>query len=180
MNEPSIASTWRALRCDWVSNRRNPKARLVLAGFRVSAFFARRHETNRLVWFLGLPVMMTYRIVVEWLLGIELPAKTVVGPGLRLYHGQSLVVYDGSWLGSGVVLRHCTTIGVAREGLTEGPVIGDRVDIGSNCVIIGGVHIGDDAIIGAGSVVVNDVPSRAVVVGNPGRVVRIRDTAECV
>lgn len=180
MSEPSMASTWRAVRCDWAANSRNPKARLVLLGFRASSLFARRRETNRLAWFIGLPIMVTYRVMVEWLMGIELPAKTVVGPGLRLYHGQSLVVYDGSRLGSGVVLRHCTTIGVAREGLTEGPVIGDRVDIGSNSVIVGGVHIGDDAVIGAGCVVVTDVPSRAVVVGNPGRVVRVRDAAECV
>jgi putative colanic acid biosynthesis acetyltransferase WcaB len=52
------------------------------------------------------------------------------------------------------------------------PIIGDRVDIGANSVILGPIRIGSDAVIGAGSVVVKDVPAGATVVGNPARVIR--------
>ena len=56
---------------------------------------------------------------------------------------------------------------------SKGPVcIGDRVWIGSKVCILPGVRIGDDAIIGAGSVVTRDVPARAVVAGTPARVLR--------
>lgn len=54
--------------------------------------------------------------------------------------------------------------------------IGNRVWIGGRAVILPGVTIGDDAVIGAGSVVTKDVPRRAVVAGNPGRVVRDAQT----
>jgi acetyltransferase-like isoleucine patch superfamily enzyme len=50
--------------------------------------------------------------------------------------------------------------------------IGDRVWIGNRVIVLPGVTIGDDAVVGAGSVVTSDVPSRSVVVGNPARVIR--------
>lgn len=56
--------------------------------------------------------------------------------------------------------------------------IGERVWIGANCTIIGGVHIGDHAVIGAGAVVTNDIPSRCVAVGVPARVIRSFDASE--
>jgi putative colanic acid biosynthesis acetyltransferase WcaB len=53
------------------------------------------------------------------------------------------------------------------------PVIMNNVDVGSNAVIIGDIVIGDGAIIGAGAVVTKSVPARAVVAGNPARIIRI-------
>jgi UDP-2-acetamido-3-amino-2,3-dideoxy-glucuronate N-acetyltransferase len=50
--------------------------------------------------------------------------------------------------------------------------------VGANSVILPGVTIGEDALVGAGSVVTNDVPSRAVVAGNPARIIRFRDKNE--
>lgn len=51
-------------------------------------------------------------------------------------------------------------------------VVGDRVSIGTSATILGGIHIGDGAMIGAGSVVTKNVPPRAVVAGNPARIIR--------
>ena len=50
--------------------------------------------------------------------------------------------------------------------------IGDRVSIGTSATILGGIKIGEGALIGAGSVVTKDIPPKAVVVGNPGRIIR--------
>lgn len=52
--------------------------------------------------------------------------------------------------------------------------IGNDVWIGSNAIILGGIHIGNGAVIGAGSVVTKDIPSYAIVVGNPARIVKFR------
>jgi acetyltransferase-like isoleucine patch superfamily enzyme len=56
--------------------------------------------------------------------------------------------------------------------LIRNVVIGEHVWIGSNCVILPGVHIGEHSVVGAGSVVTKDIPSFSVAVGNPARVVR--------
>jgi len=53
-------------------------------------------------------------------------------------------------------------------------VIGDRVWVGANVTILKGVTIGDDAVIGAGSVVTKDIPSRAIAVGSPAKVLRMK------
>jgi putative colanic acid biosynthesis acetyltransferase WcaB len=163
---------------DWVLNRGNPKIRLVLLFYRFAHQLASQKKRCRLIWVASIPILVLYRIVVEWILCIELPAKTIIGPGLQVHHGQSLVVNGQTVIGRNCVLRHCTTIGnvILPDG-QEGPspVINDNVEIGANVVIIGGINIGNDAIIGAGSIVTKDVPPYAIVVGNPGRVIRFKN-----
>jgi putative colanic acid biosynthesis acetyltransferase WcaB len=121
--------------------------------------------------------MIFYRVLVEWFLCIELPAKTDIGPGLTLDHGQALVVNDHTQIGADCALRHCTTIGckvLSGGGQGSSPILGDRVDVGSNSVILGDISIGNDVVIGAGAVVIRDVPDRAVVAGNPAKILYYR------
>ena len=61
-----------------------------------------------------------------------------------------------------------------RQALNDVPTLGDNVDLGCNSVIIGGIHVGNGAIIGAGSVVLHDVPAGAVVAGNPAKIVKTK------
>ena len=159
---------------DWSVNKRNPKARFVLVMFRLAQIVRRSPKP---ILFFGIPYLVTYRIFVEWVLGIELPWNLRLGTNAQLHHGVGLVVNDHVLIGSNVLLRHSTTIGVKQTsafGSMDVPVIGDYVDIGSNVVIIGSIYVGDYAQIGAGSVVVKDVPRGGVVVGNPARLLRIR------
>lgn len=158
--------------CDWSANRGNPKGQLVLVFFRLAQWCRNLPEPW---WLLTIPVLVTYRLGVEWGMGIELRFKTKVGPGLRLFHGQGLVVHEGTVFGSGCTLRQNTTIG--NKSLPDGtpsvcPAIGDNVDIGANSVVIGPITVGSSSVIGAGSVVVKDVPADAIVAGNPARVLR--------
>lgn len=154
---------------DWKNNPRNIKGRLIMIGYRFSNLASR----NRLLFVILIPQLVIYRVVVEWLLGVELPYKTTIKGGLTLYHGQALVINDGTVIGSNCTLRHSTTIGTKQfqDGTySKCPVIGDNVDIGSNVCIIGDITIGDNVKIGAGSVLVKDVPAGCTVVGNPARI----------
>ena len=158
--------------CDWAKNRGNIKGRLVMFLFRLAAWC---RQLPAPLWYFTLPYLVWYELVVVWSLGIELRYWTKIGPGLALYHGVALVVHEGATIGANCTLRQSTTIGAKQ--LADGsqsvcPVLGDGVDVGANVVIIGPVKIGDFAVIGAGSVVVKDVPARAVVAGNPARLIR--------
>ncbi|MDR3572100.1 MAG: DapH/DapD/GlmU-related protein [Candidatus Pacebacteria bacterium] len=109
--------------------------------------------------------------------GIDLSSGLLAGHGLLLVHGWGIVVNKNALIGSNVTLFNGVVIGrkdtilpTGRE--TEYPVIGNDVWIGPHAIIIGAVRIGDGAIIGAGSIVTKDVPSRCVVVGNPARVIK--------
>lgn len=169
----NLSKAMQLIRCDVAANPSNPKAQIVLTAFRLTHLFATAKTSNKALWIAGIPIMIVYRIVVEWLLCVELPAKTQVGSGLRLYHGLALVVNDHAQIGCDCTLRHVTTIGCKMLPSGEqgpAPVLGDRVDVGSNVVILGGIRIGNDVVIGAGSVVVHDVPDNVTIVGNPARV----------
>ena len=162
---------------DWQINKDTSfKSRLTLLMFR----FAQSLKTlpSIFIWIFIL-YRFFYQIVVEWVLGIELPWDTQAGPNLKLQHGQGLVVNHETIIGGNCILRNSTTIGNKRlqdGSYSASPKIGDNVDIGANVVIIGSITVGNNSVIGAGSVVIKDVPKGAVVVGNPARVIRIANT----
>lgn len=169
---------WNRIFQDWSANPANPRMRIVLASFRLAQMVNELPKPLRIA---GIPYLVLYRIVVEWILGIELHWKLRVGPGLRLFHGHALVINPEAVIGANCLLRHCTTIGRKEAGASSPggvPVLGDGVDVGPHVVILGPIRVGDGAIIGAGSVVLKDVPAKAVVAGNPARVIRERHEVE--
>jgi serine O-acetyltransferase len=115
------------------------------------------------------PLLVLQRLV-EALTGIELPAQTHVGPGLRIWHGGNVVINPRTRIGSQCLLRHGVTIGNLVP-LGPCPVIGDRVEFGAYAQVLGGITVGDDARIGAMSVVLQDVPPGATAVGVPARII---------
>lgn len=72
---------------------------------------------------------------------------------------------------AGINLRIGPGVVIGRNG-NEFPIIGDNVYIASNATVIGNIRIGDNVIVGAGSVVTKDIPNGAVVVGNPAHRIR--------
>lgn len=99
-----------------------------------------------------------------------------VEPGGILFHHAFSVFINAAYVGRGTSFRNNTTVGNKLvKGVNKRPYIEDNVTVGVNSVIIGDIRIGHHAIIGAGSVVVKDVPAYAVVAGNPARVLYINE-----
>ena len=83
------------------------------------------------------------------------------------------VLEEGCWIGPNVVLTNAKyPVSPGVKDQLVGPVIRKGAKIGANTTILPGVVIGENALVGAGSVVAKDVPPGAVVVGNPARVIR--------
>lgn len=102
-----------------------------------------------------------------------LDINTKIGAGLKLAHPYSTILNAES-IGEYVYVNHLVTVGEING---KKPVIGNFVELHANATVIGGVKIGEHAVIGAGAVVVKDVPAGAVAVGNPARI--ILKTAQC-
>ena len=128
------------------------------------SLYRRAHNGGRL-W------NLLYSIYSGYILGCDIPASTQIGDGFEIFHSaHASVVSPETIIGTNVSLRQNTTIGAKGfEGANDSPVIEDDVTIGPNVCIIGAITIGKGATIGAGAVVVKDVPPGSIVVGNPAR-----------
>ena len=127
------------------------------------------------------PLVVTAQKLVEIVTGISIPAQCEIGDGLYIGHYGSIILAPEARIGHNVSLAQNVTIGVAGGGDDRGaPTIGNRVFIGAHSVIVGRITVGDDAVICAGSVVMRPVPARAVVMGNPARVVSYEGSFEYV
>jgi serine O-acetyltransferase len=114
-----------------------------------------------------------YKILFAWeraASGAEIPCETRIGRRLRIDHSYGIVISGDAWLGDDVVLRNGVTIGLRNTGTRGSPVIGHRVDIGAGAKILGTIHVGDGAFIGANSVVLTDVPANSIAFGVPARI----------
>ncbi|MBI3637541.1 MAG: serine O-acetyltransferase [Candidatus Rokubacteria bacterium] len=103
--------------------------------------------------------------------GIEIHPAARLGPGLFIDHGMGVVIGETSEVGANVTLYQGVSLaGTSLKKEKRHPTLGDNVVVGAGAKIIGGFKIGDGSRIGAGSVVVREVPPNSVVVGVPGRV----------
>jgi acetyltransferase-like isoleucine patch superfamily enzyme len=83
------------------------------------------------------------------------------------------VLEEGCWIGPNVVLTNAKyPLSPGVKDSLAGPIVRKGARIGANATLLPGVVIGENALVGAGAVVVSDVPPGAVVVGNPARVIR--------
>ena len=95
----------------------------------------------------------------------------ISGGALFFEHSLGTII-RAKKVGYGCIFRQNTTIGTkATTKPLDAPIINEHVDFGANVVCIGNITIGAHAVIGAGTVVVKDVPDYAIVVGNPARII---------
>ena len=106
--------------------------------------------------------------------GIEIHPGAHIGEDFFIDHGSGVVIGETTEIGDCVTLYQGVTLG--GTGFQRGkrhPTVGDNVTIGSGAKLLGPISVGHGARVGANTVVVEDVPARSTVVGNPGHPVRV-------
>ncbi len=106
--------------------------------------------------------------------GIEIHPAAEIGSGFFIDHGMGVVIGETAEIGDDVTLYQGVTLG--GTGFATGkrhPTVEDNVTIGSGAKLLGPITVGHGSKIGAGSVVIHDVPPNSTVVGNPGHPVRV-------
>lgn len=119
--------------------------------------------------------------------GFQIPWQTNIGPGLYIAHYGSIVVNPNSTIGTNCNITVGALLGLNHKTDEQGrsmgfeyPTIGDRVSIGNSAKIIGGVHIGNGAVIGVNTVVTKDLPDNAIAVGIPARIISDKGSSALV
>ena len=108
----------------------------------------------------------------RWLTGIEIHPAAKIGRRFFIDHGAGVVIGETSEIGDNVFLYQGVTLGgLSMIKGKRHPTIRDNVVIGAGAHVLGPVTVGKNAKVGAGSVVVQDVPEYCTVIGVPGRVV---------
>lgn len=110
--------------------------------------------------------------ICRFLTGIEIHPGATIGDGLFIDHGTGIVIGETAEIGKNVTLYQGVTLGgTGKEKGKRHPTIGNNVVVATGAKVLGSFKVGDHAKIGAGSVVLKEVPPYATVVGIPGRVV---------
>ncbi len=119
--------------------------------------------------------------VARFLTGIEIHPGATIGRRFFIDHGMGVVIGETAEIGAGVMLYQGVTLGGTSTHRTKRhPTLRDNVVVGAGARVIGAVEIGENARIGAGSVVVTNVPANATVVGVPGHIVAFHDDSNGV
>jgi serine acetyltransferase len=150
---------------DWILNRSRPHIQLWILLLRLAQLTRKSRVCRRSG--LAAVVAVCYRTYSLFGCSIDVPIRTSIGSGIRIHHGMGLVIHADAVIGELVTLRQGVTVGAVSG--SGAPILEKGVDVGAGAMILGAITIGAGARIGAGAVVMRDVPSGRVVVGNPGR-----------
>lgn len=110
--------------------------------------------------------LMHYRLSRKY--GIQISPKCKIGYGLYIGHGVGIIINQGTTIGNNCNISQFLSIGTNHN---TPAVIGDNVYIGPHVSIVEDVHIGRNVTIGAGSVVIKDIPDDSTAVGVPAKVI---------
>ena len=120
------------------------------------------------------PLAITY--AARFFTGIEIHPGATIGPRFFIDHGMGVVIGETAEIGADVMLYQGVTLGgTSTRRVKRHPTLRDGVVVGAGAKVIGAVTIGENARVGAGSVVVTNVPANATIVGVPGHIVAFRD-----
>jgi serine O-acetyltransferase len=108
----------------------------------------------------------------RFLTGIEIHPGAKIGKGVFIDHGMGVVIGETVIVGDYALIYQGVTLGgTGKDTGKRHPTLGENVVVGAGAKVLGNIQIGDQVRIGAGSVVLKDIPSNCTVVGVPGRIV---------
>ena len=134
------------------------------------------HRFSHWLYVAGIPLIpRVISQISRFFTGIEIHPGATIGRRFFIDHGMGVVIGETTEIGDDVLIYQNVTLGgTGKEKGKRHPTIGSNVVIGTGAKVLGGIAVGDNVKIGAGSVVVKPVPDNSTVVGIPGRVVRMR------
>jgi len=104
--------------------------------------------------------------------GIQIPEQTSIGTGFRIVHFGNIVIHPEARIGENFNISQGVTIGNSAGKGMGVPSIGNNVVIAPNAVVVGNISIGNDVMIAPNAFVNFDVPDGALVLGNPGKIIK--------
>jgi serine O-acetyltransferase len=126
-------------------------------------------------WLHGLRLPLIARLtshLARFLTGIEIHPGASIGQGVFIDHGMGVVIGETAIIGDYALIYQGVTLGgTGKECGKRHPTLGENVVVGAGAKVLGNIQVGNNARIGAGSVVLRDVPADCTVVGIPGRIV---------
>ena len=133
------------------------------------------HRFSHWLYVAGIPLIpRVISQISRFFTGIEIHPGATIGRRFFIDHGMGVVIGETTEIGDDVLIYQNVTLGgTGKEKGKRHPTIGSNVVIGTGAKVLGGIAVGDNVKIGAGSVVVKPVPDHSTVVGIPGRVVRM-------
>jgi serine O-acetyltransferase len=169
-------SQWRAWRADLARFKKHGYSGWGSEGFWALTVYRMqrglRGRRPRAVWLVPRALLAALKKALTVITHINLDQGASIGPGLLIPHVGPIQVFPWATVGADCAIHQVTTIGAGA--MPGGPVIGDHVYLGAHVCVLGPVRVGDRAKIGAGAVVVSDIPAGASAVGVPARVVASR------
>ncbi len=134
------------------------------------------HRFSHWLYVAGIPLIpRVISQISRFFTGIEIHPGATIGRRFFIDHGMGVVIGETTEIGDDVLIYQNVTLGgTGKEKGKRHPTIGSNVVIGTGAKVLGGIVVGHNVKIGAGSVVVKPVPDNSTVVGIPGRVVRMR------
>lgn len=159
--------------------QRDPAARnwleIVLCYSGVHAIAA--HRINHALWNCHLKTFARFiSTLVRWFTGIEIHPGAKIGRRFFIDHGMGIVIGETTVIGDDVTLYQGVVLGgTSWSKGKRHPTLDDNVVVGAHAVVLGPITIGQRSKIGAGSVVIHNVPAHSSVVGIPGKVVHRSD-----
>lgn len=136
----------------------------ILKEYKLLYMFCWRKITN------NSKLTLIYKVILKHLrkhYHIEIPYSVKLGKGFFMDHAYNITINSKAVLGNNVTMYKGSTIGFDRSGV---PTIGNKVYIGLNSTIVGGINVGNNVLIAPNTFVNFDVPDNSVVLGNPGTI----------
>ena len=167
---------FRSLKSDFaIIKERDPAARgfwetiLCYPGFQALSI----HRISHKLWKYKLPLIpRVLSHLTRFFTGVEIHPGAIIGQGVFIDHGMGVVIGETSEIGDRCLLYQGVTLGgTGKESGKRHPTLESNVVVGAGAKVLGGICVGTNTRIGAGSVVVKNVEANSTVVGIPGRIV---------